>query len=183
MWIGKAHYVALNARDELANYPTGASGGGGRVRADVRAADKNIAALASGGLYRTDHHLPLPRPVSRRAVIRKRWSHHVRRLEALRRAGIMERVADGLRKVPDDLPERGRQHDAQRLGSVAVELELHLPIERQARVIGATWLDQQLIGGGKALGDLGFDSDAKQAMQQRADFLAEQDWLSGAGSV
>src|SRR5258708_12344769 len=25
--------------------------------ADVRAADKNIAALASGGLYRTDHHL------------------------------------------------------------------------------------------------------------------------------
>jgi hypothetical protein len=29
-----------------------------------------------------------------------------------------------------------------------VELKSHLPIERQARVIGATWLDQQLIGGG-----------------------------------
>ncbi|WP_232324406.1 DUF3363 domain-containing protein, partial [Variovorax sp. WDL1] len=99
---------------------------------------------------------------------------HIRRLEALRRAGIVERVAEGLWKVPGDLAERGRQYDAQRLGGVAVELKSHLPIERQARVIGATWLDQQLIGGGSGLGDLGFGGEAKQAMQQRADFLAEQ---------
>ena len=54
---GKAHYVALNARDELANYPSGAVV---EVKgsADVRAADKNIAALASDGLY-TDHHLAI----------------------------------------------------------------------------------------------------------------------------
>src|SRR3546814_3659102 len=44
----------------------------------------------------------------------------------------------------------------------------------RSRVIGATWLDQQLIGGGSGLGDLGFGSEAKQAMQQRADFLTEQ---------
>ena len=99
---------------------------------------------------------------------------HIRRLEALRRAGIVERVADGLWKVPDDLPERGRQYDAQRLGGVAVEVKSHLSIERQARAIGATWLDQQLIGGGSGLCDLGFGAEAKQAMQQRADFLAEQ---------
>ncbi|EHP41274.1 hypothetical protein OR16_20507 [Cupriavidus basilensis OR16] len=30
------------------------------------------------------------------------------------------------------------------------------------------------IGGGNGLGDLGFGGEAKQAMQQRADFLAEQ---------
>ena len=77
---------------------------------------------------------------------------HVRRLEALRRAGIVERMAEGLWKVPGDLAERGRQYDAQRLGGVAVELKSHLPIERQARVIGATWLDQQLIGGGLGFG-------------------------------
>ena len=55
---GMAHYVALNARDELANYPTGAVVEA-RRSADVRAADKNIAALASDGLYRTDHHLAI----------------------------------------------------------------------------------------------------------------------------
>ncbi len=171
---GKAHYVALNARDELASYPTGAVV---EVRgsAEVRAADKNIAALASDGLYRTDHHLAIEQGRAKpgrdpQEVV----AAHVRRLEALRRAGIVERVAEGLWKVPDDLAERGRQYDAQRLGGVAVDLKSHLPIERQARVIGATWLDQQLIGGGRGLGDLGFGGDAKQALQQRADFLEEQ---------
>src|SRR3546814_19755436 len=77
-------------------------------------------------------------------------------------------------KVPGDLPEQGRRYDAQRLGGVAVELKSHLPIERQARVIGATWLDQQLIGGGSGLGALGFGSEAKQAMTQRAAFPTEQ---------
>ena len=171
---GKAHYVALNARDELANYPTGAVV---EVKgsADVRAADRNIAAMVSDGLYRTDHHLA----VAQGQVVPGRdpqevVAAHVRRLEALRRAGIVERVAAGLWKVPDDLTERGRQYDTRRLGGVAVELKSHLPIERQARVIGATWLDQQLIGGGKGLGDLGFGREVKDALQKRADFLAEQ---------
>ncbi|HIE0871586.1 TPA: DUF3363 domain-containing protein [Pseudomonas aeruginosa] len=171
---GKAHYVALNARDEPANYPTGAVV---EVKgsADVRASDKNIAALASDGLYRADHHLAIEQGRAKpgrdpQEVV----AVHVRRLEALRRAGVVERIAEGLWKVPDDLAERGRQYDAQRLGGVAVELKSHLPIERQARVIGATWLDQQLIGGGRGLGELGFGGEAKQAMQQRADFLEEQ---------
>ncbi len=54
-----------------------------------------------------------------------------------------------------------------------MELKSHVPIEREASVIGATWLDQQLIGGGSGPGELGFCSGAKQDMQQRADFLAE----------
>ncbi|CAN7680483.1 DUF3363 domain-containing protein [Acidovorax sp. LjRoot117] len=178
---GKAHYVALNARDEPANYPTGAVV---EVRgsADVRTADRNIAALASSGLYRTDHHLAIVQgraPTGRdpQEVV----AAHVRRLEALRRAGIVERVIEGLWKVPDDLPEQGRRYDAQRLGGVAVELKSQLPIERQARVIGATWLDQQLIGGGKGLGDLGFGSEVKDALQKRTDFLAEQGLVERRG--
>ena len=171
---GKAHYVALPPRTELEQYPAGAIV---EVKGstEVRAADKNIAALASDGLYRADHHLAIEQGRAKpgrdpQEVV----AAHVRRLEALRRAGIVERVAEGLWKVPGDLPEQGRRYDAQRLGGVAVELKSHLPIERQARVIGATWLDQQLIGGGSGLGDLGFGGEAKQAMQQRADFLAEQ---------
>ena len=172
---GKAHYVALPPRAELEQYPTGAVV---EVKgaADVRAADRNIAALAVDGVYRTDHHLA----VAQGQATPDRDPHevvaaHVRRLEALRRAGIVERVAEGVWRVPDDLAERGRQYDAQHLGgSVAVELKSHLPIERQARVIGATWLDQQLIGGGKGLGDLGFGAEIKDALRQRTDFLAEQ---------
>lgn len=171
---GKAHYVALPPRSELEQYPAGAVV---EVKgsADVRTADRNIAALAVDGVYRTDHHLAVAQGQATpdrdpREVV----AAHVRRLEALRRAGIVERVAEGLWKVPGDLTEQGRRYDAQRLGGVTVELKSHLPIERQARVIGATWLDQQLIGGGKGLGGLGFGGEVKDALQQRADFLAEK---------
>jgi len=171
---GKAHYVALNARDEPGNYPTGAVVQV-KASAEVRAADKNIAALANDSLYRTDHHLAIAKgQVVSGCDPQEVVAAHVRRLEALRRAGIVERVAEGLWKVPSDLPERGRQYDAQRSGGVAVELKSPLPIERQTRVIGATWLDQQLIGGGKGLGDLGFGSEVKDACEKRADFLVEQ---------
>lgn len=37
------------------------------------------------------------------------------------------------------------------------------------RVIGATWLDQQSIGGGKGLGDLGFGAEAKDAQDIAAE--------------
>ncbi len=172
---GKAHYVALPPQSELEQYPTGAVV---EVKgaADVRAADRNIAALAVDGVYRTDHHLAIAQgQVTPDRDPREVVAAHVRRLEALRRASIVEREAEGVWRIPGDLAERGRQYDAQRLrGGVAVELKSHLPIERQARVIGATWLDQQLIGGGKGLGDLGFGAEVKDALRQRADFLTEQ---------
>ncbi|GLU35762.1 hypothetical protein Busp01_56040 [Trinickia caryophylli] len=83
--------------------------------------------------------------------------------------------AEGVWRVPGDLAERGRQYDAQRLGGgVALELKSHLPIERQVHVIGATWLDQQLIAGGKELGNLGFGAEVQNALSERADFLAGQ---------
>jgi type IV secretory pathway VirD2 relaxase len=172
---GTAHYVALPLRAELEQYPTDAVV---EVKGstDVRAADRNIAALAVDGVYRTDQHLAVAQG---QATLDRDPSEvvaaHVRRLEALRRAGIVERVAEGVWRVPGNLAEQGRRYDAQHLGGgVAVELKSHLPIEQQACVVGATWLDQQLIGGGKGLGDLGFGAEVKDALRQRADFLAEQ---------
>ncbi len=170
---GKAHYVALPPRTELEQYPTGAVV---EIKGSSapRAADKTITAMAVNGIYRTDHHLAVAKAQSPERDPHEVVKAHVRRLEALRRAGLVERQSEGVWQVPQDLPERGRQYDAQRLGGVAVELKSHLPIERQARVLGATWLDQQLIGGGKGLGDMGFGSEVKEALQQRGDFLAEQ---------
>lgn len=172
---GKAHYVALPPGSEPAQYPIGAIVEVTNAT-DVRAADRNIAALAVDGLYRTDHHLAIAQGRSTaRGDPHQVVAAHVRRLEALRRAGIVERMADGVWRVPADLPERGRAHDIRRLGGgVAVELKSHLPIDGQARVIGATWLDQKLVLGGKGLGNLGFGIEVKEALRQRVDFLIEQ---------
>ena len=171
---GKAHYVALPAKAELAQYPVGAVVEA-RGSGEIRAADRTIAALAVDGQYRTDHHLVVARAqASSDRDPGEVVGAHVRRLEALRRAGIVERLADGVWQVPKDLPEQGQRYDAQRLGGVAVELRSHLPIERQTRVVGATWLDQQLIGGGSGVGNLGFGSEVREALRQRADFLVDQ---------
>ena len=94
---------------------------------------------AIDGVYRTDHHLTIAKvQTTPERDPNEVVNAHVRRLEALRRACIVERVTEGVWRVPADLPERGRQYDAQRLGGMSVELRSHLPIERQTRVIGAT---------------------------------------------
>jgi len=171
---GKAHYVALPARSELEQYPVGAiveARGAGAVRT----ADRTVAALAVDGLYHTDRHLAHARTQTDSGRDpEESVAAHVRRLEALRRAGIVERLGEGVWRVPADLPEQGRRYDMRRAGGVSVELKSHLPIERQTRAIGATWLDRQLLGGGRDIGGLGFGGEVKEALKQRADFLTEE---------
>jgi type IV secretory pathway VirD2 relaxase len=178
---GKAHYVALGAKVELAEYPVG-SVVQVRGSVEVRAADKTIAALAVEGIYRSDDHLTLAKAQTRsprdpQEVV----TAHGRRLEALRRAGVVERLAEGVWKIPADLPERGRQYDVQRLGGVVVELRSHLSIEQQTRVIGATWLDQQLVSGVQVPSGHGFAGEVRDALRQREGFLVERGLARGGG--
>ena len=170
---GKAHYLALPAGAELAEYPTGAvveATGMGKARA----VDRDIAALAEEGLYRLD-----ARRIQQGETMNGREPEdvvttHRRRLEALRRAGIVERLGEDVWRVPADLPEQGRQYDRQRTGSITVTLKSHLSIEQQTRAVGATWLDRQLIGGEGIGGGQGFGAEVSKALQQRADFLVEE---------
>ncbi|MFG5862614.1 DUF3363 domain-containing protein [Metapseudomonas sp. CR1201] len=171
---GKAHYLALPAGSELADYPIGAVVEA-RTMSEPRAVDRSLVALAVDGVYRTDHHLILATSRSgQQEPPEAQVERHVRRLEALRRAGIVERLEDGVWRVPADLPERGRQHDTQRRGDLVIELRTPLSVERQVRAIGATWLDQQLIGGNQGLADTGFGRQVREALRQRADVLVEQ---------
>ena len=170
---GRAHYVTLPAGTDLGEIPVG-----GIVEARVateRAADRNIAAVAEQGLYRTDRHLThlRARPTADRdaeAII----VAHVRRLEALRRAGVVERLDEGTWRVPEDLAKRGRAYDRQRLSEAPVELHSHLPIEKQIGAVGATWLDRQLIGEERDLAHQGFALTVREALNAREEFLVGQ---------
>jgi len=170
---GRGHYVPLTPGTNLQQFPLG---GIVEVRGapEARASDKTVANLARDGIYRTEQHVALLR---RQGVARDSIDvveAHVRRLEALRRAGIVERVSEGVWRVPSDLPERGQQYDARRVGSVGIELQLHLSIERQARALGATWLDKQLIAEDAGIATIGFGGEVREAMRQRADFLVAE---------
>ncbi len=147
------------------------------VRANdrLRPADQTIAKLAENGIYRTARHLQVAysRPIPGRspdAVVEA----HERRLEALRRAGIVERIEAGVWRVPVDLTQRGLAYDVQRHGSVDLKILSTLPIEQQVGAIGATWLDQHLMGEGPDSGGHAFGAEVRQAMRQRLAFLLEQ---------
>jgi hypothetical protein len=106
---------------------------------------------------------------------------HARRLEALSRAGIVERIADGVWKVPPDLLQRTRTYDAQKNNGLVIKLHSRLPIDRQVRAIGATWLDKQLIGDGADLVEKGFGGQVRGAVLRRVGFLAEQGFAERRG--
>jgi hypothetical protein len=91
----------------------------------------------------------------------------------LRRAGIVERIGNGLWRVPQDLSEQGRRYDAQRSSGLAVVVHSRLPIDRQVRAMGATWLDAQLVGRAAEPAIHGFGAEVRTCLRERANFLAE----------
>ncbi|PZQ78122.1 MAG: conjugal transfer protein [Variovorax paradoxus] len=169
---GRAHYLKLPAGADLGGFPVGAIVEAGSP-AQQRAVDRHILAASRDGIYTTASHAAQIRQAGERdpqAVV----EIHVRRLEALRRAGVVERIGDGIWKVPPDLPQQAQRHDMRKAQGLVIELRSHLPIEQQVRTVGATWLDRQLLDGGKALTAQGFGAQARETMERRADFLAEQ---------
>lgn len=169
---GRAHYMKLPADTDLTELPIH---GIVEVRpaGQQKAVDRHIATVARDGLYKTaDHVVQLkqandPDPQSTADA-------HVRRLEALRRAGIVERITAGTWKVPPDLLQRAHEHDVQRAAGLVVNLRSHLPIDQQIRAIGATWLDKQLLSDGGDPANRGFGVEVRNAINNRVDFLASQ---------
>jgi type IV secretory pathway VirD2 relaxase len=175
---GRAHYVALSANADLAAFPLG-SVVTVRAGADARPADRTIAAVAQGGIYRADQHLAHARTHERNpeAFVQA----HVRRLESLRRVGIVERVEEGVWRVPPDLVERGRAFDAKRTQGALVDLRSELSVHQQVRAMGVTWLDRQLVGRSEGLAPLGFGAEVRQTLAEREVFLVEQGFAERRG--
>src|SRR5690606_4809912 len=116
---GTAHYVALPAGMGLAESPTGAVAEAKGI-GKVRAVDRDVATLAEDGLYRMDPHQLQRTSITSGRDPEEVMTSHRRRLEALRRAGIVERLGEDVWRVPSDLPEQGCQYDRQRNGGITV---------------------------------------------------------------
>ena len=170
---GRAHHVPLPQNVDLTELPVGGVLEVKPIRESI--ADRNIAAIAQGRWYVRNTHLHQLRGQGcDRARAEEIVEGHTRRLEALRRAGIVKRVSDGVWDVPANIVNQGRSYDHKRLGGVEVELHSHLPIEKQVRAIGATWLDRQIVAGGSATLGAGFGAVTRQAVSDRVDYLVGQ---------
>ena len=145
-----------------------------------RPADRNVATNAAedDGVYRPSRHLERIRDNFERqgkdpeAFVR---SHHVRRLEALRRSGHAERIDADSWNIPKDIVERGQAYDLSQGGDgLRIRTLSALNLEQQIGSDGATWLDRELTSRDRsAIADSGFGREVKQALGLRARRLVE----------
>jgi len=110
----------------------------GRGVVEPKPADRTIAAIAerNGGVYSDDLHSavdPTSSPAFRLA--------HKRRLEALRRLGVVERNADGTWTVPNNFEERALKADATQQ-NLTINVRSWLPLEELIERHAETWLDR-----------------------------------------
>jgi type IV secretory pathway VirD2 relaxase len=144
-----------------------------------RPADRNIASNVEkdNGIYRPSRHLERVRDSFERqgrdseAFVRS----HVRRLEALRRAGLVERIDADNWKVPKDIVARGQAYDLSQDGdSLRIRTLSAIGLDRQVASDGATWLDRQIIAEDRSeIRDSGFGREVNKAISRRARQLVE----------
>lgn len=144
-----------------------------------RPADRNIAtnAAEADGVYRPSRHLQRIRDSFEQqgkdpeAYVRS----HVRRLEALRRAGQVERIDADHWKIPKDIVERGQACDLSQGGDgLRVRTLSALNLEQQIGSDSATWLDREMTTRGRTgISDSGFGREVSKAINRRAQQLAE----------
>lgn len=134
-----------------------------------RRADRVIAEIAerTGGFYSDDLHAEADPSASSAYRLA-----HKRRLEALRRAGIVTRSTDGVWQIGDNYLEQAAGFELTRNGGVRVRVRSWMAMEAQIEARAETWLDQinpAEIGEG--------DPRLHEARRMRLGFLRREGFL------
>jgi type IV secretory pathway VirD2 relaxase len=168
---GRVHHIEMDAA-RAEEVGRGMIVAAGSAPPGPRAADRNITDVAGQeGVYRPSVHLERARTAIDRiggdpeAFVRS----HVRRLEALRRAGHAERIDADHWRVPADLPERGQAYDLARdRANIRISVLSPSGLDQQIGHDGATWLDRELASPSRTtLANAGFGREATEAMERR----------------
>jgi len=154
-----------------------------------RPSDRAIAAIAENGVYRPSRHLEQAKFEGRvpGGDYEGFVDAHVRRLEALRRAGIVERIDADQWRIPEDFESRAAAYDAGRNRQASVRVLSAFDLEKQMGADGATWLDRRLLSADASdLAPAGFGQQVREAMDQRRehqDALAHPNELLAVGGA
>jgi type IV secretory pathway VirD2 relaxase len=176
---GRTHHVALGDKAVAQDAPMGSIVEIGRASVGPRASDRNIAAMAADtGVYRPSEH----RAMAVDGHIRVPGGDfdgyiesHVRRLEALRRAGVVERLDGDRWTIPADYEARATAYDTAQSRRMNLRVLSTFDLERQITSDGATWLDRELVSPNRTqLTQAGFGSEVSSALERRKDSLVDQ---------
>jgi type IV secretion system protein VirD4 len=142
-----------------------------------RPSDRTIAAIAEGGIYRPSRHLEQAKFEGRvpGGDYEGYVDAHVRRLEALRRAGIVERIDADQWRIPEDFESRAAAYDAGRNRQANIRVLSAVRLEQQIGADGATWLDRRLVSAETSdLAPAGFGQQVREAMDRAASITSSR---------
>lgn len=172
---GRVHYAEIGRGDAIPAVPEGATVRIEPRRTGVAQVDRTIAAVAqeNSGRYSVDIHLAHdPRASEAFATT------HVRRLEAMRRAGLgVGRLADGSWSIGADHLDQAEAYARrqQRDRPVILTVLSRSPVDELATAGAPTWLDRELAQGQPlAARDVGFGREVRTALAARRQWLVEQ---------
>lgn len=176
---GRVHYVETSATDQIARVRTGDLVELTAAGRTPKAADRNIFEMAAGsfGEYRPSEHLMLTRETMNvpGGDYEGYVEAHVRRLEALRRVGVVERIDADRWKIPQDFIPRAAQYEGGQQRQVAVRVLSPFSLDVMATADAATWLDRAMVVQlPPSLKDSGFGHDVQKALARRMQWLIEQ---------
>lgn len=173
---GRTHYVDIGRADATEPLPVGGIVEVNARNADPRQVDRTVAEIAAAneGRYSAELHLAYDPKASAEYV-----QSHVRRLEAMRRAGTgVEREGHGSWRIAPDHLDRAQAFARTQRRDRPVEIQLlsALPLEQLPQADGATWLDRELVGGDPvAARDAGFGREVRAALTARRQWLLDQE--------
>jgi ParB/RepB/Spo0J family partition protein len=173
---GRSHHIDIGVGTAVEPLPESGIVRLEQAVVEVKSADRLIAAIAeaNGGIYSADLHFRHD-PRAGDAFV----AAHVRRLEALRRAGRqVERLPDGSWRLGADHLQQAAAYERQRASSAPVRVEVlsPLPLERLSGHQGATWLDRELVADEpQPSRDSGFGRQVRSALALRRQWLLSQE--------
>jgi type IV secretory pathway VirD2 relaxase len=175
---GRVHYLEADAGLLPEEARLGAILTVGR-EPSVRSADKTIAALAARnhGFYEPRRHAEIARVTLRipSGEVDGHVEAHVRRLEALRRAGIIERLDADHWEIPKDFLEQAVAYDKQHARKLVIDIHSAVNLDRQVTADAATWLDRQLVGRHPVeRAPIGFGRQVEKALERRNETLIDR---------
>jgi type IV secretory pathway VirD2 relaxase len=176
---GRVHYVEIADAAQAEDARIGSIVQVGRAPPRSRPSDRNVAALAAEtGIYRPSEH----RAIAEASNIRVPGDDydgyiesHIRRLEALRRAGIVERINAFHWSIPTDYEARAAAYDLAQSHRASLRVLSTYDLDQQITSDGATWLDRELASPNRTpLTDAGFGAEVSRALERRKDSLVDQ---------
>ena len=130
---GRVHHVAVGEAAAVEEAKIGTIVEIAPSAGHPRPADRNIAALArDSGEYHPSTHRAMAEAAGLRIPggdYEFYIQSHVRRLESLRRAGIVERIDADHWRIPGDFEKRAADYDAHRRGRMTIRLLSNLDLE------------------------------------------------------